>query len=71
MSVHSYSRCWVHLIWATLNRERVLNKRAAASVSRYLDEYADKEGIYRKINYVNPDHVHALIDLPAGFSIER
>jgi len=49
----------------------VLNKRAAASVSRYLDEYADKEGIYRKINYVNPDHVHALIDLPAGFSIER
>jgi REP element-mobilizing transposase RayT len=71
MSVHSYSGCWVHLIWATLNRERVLNKRAAASVSRYLDEYADKEGIYRKINYVNPDHVHALIDLPAGFSIEK
>jgi putative transposase len=71
MSVHSYSRCWVHLIWATLNRERVLNKRAAASVSRYLDEYADKEGIYLKINYVNPDHVHALIDLPTGFSIEK
>lgn len=24
MSVHSYSRCWVHLVWATLNRERML-----------------------------------------------
>ena len=71
MSVHSHSRCWVHLIWTTLNRERVLNKRAAASVSRYLDECADKEGIYLKINYVNPDHVHALIDLPTGFSIEK
>jgi putative transposase len=71
MSVHSYSRCWVHLIWATLKRERLINKKAAASVSRYLEEYADKEGIYLKINYVNPDHVHALIDLPTRFSIER
>src|SRR5207249_10843693 len=26
MSVHSYSRCWIHLIWGTLNREKLLNK---------------------------------------------
>ena len=24
-----------------------------------------------KINFVNPDHVHALIDLPTGFSMEK
>jgi len=24
-----------------------------------------------KINFVNPDHVHVLIDLPTGFSIEK
>jgi REP element-mobilizing transposase RayT len=24
-----------------------------------------------KINFVNPDHVHALIDLPTAFSIEK
>jgi len=71
MSVHSYSRCWIHLIWGTLNRERVLNKSAAASVSGYLAEYAEKEGIYMKINYVNADHVHALIDLPTALSIEK
>jgi putative transposase len=71
MSVHSYSRCWVHLIWGTLNRDRVLNKCAAASVSRYLEEYADKEGIYLKINYVNADHVHALIDLLTALSVEK
>ena len=33
--------------------------------------YADKKGIYLKINYVNADHVHALIDLLTAFSIER
>src|SRR5437868_5438 len=27
MSVHSYSRCWVHLIWGTLNRESYSTNR--------------------------------------------
>jgi len=71
MSVHSYSRCWVHLIWGTLSRERILNKKAAADLSRYLVEYAEEQGVYMKINFVNADHVHALIDLPTAFSIEK
>ena len=71
MSVHSYSLCWIHLIWATLTRERVLNKKAAAALSRHLVEYAGEQKMYMKINFVNPDHVHALIDLPTGSSIEK
>ena len=70
MSAHSYSRCWIHLIWGTLNREKMLNKDAAAQVSRYLRDYAKTKGVYMKINYVNADHVHALIDLPTNLSIE-
>jgi REP-associated tyrosine transposase len=54
-----------------LNRERVLNKKAAAKLSRYLVEYACEQDLYMKINFVNPDHVHALIDLPTKFSIEK
>jgi putative transposase len=71
MSVHFYSRCWIRLIWGTLNREKVLSKSAAARVSRYLADYAEKEGIFMKINYVNADHVHVLIDLPTAFSVEK
>jgi REP element-mobilizing transposase RayT len=71
MALHSYSRCWVHLIWGTLNREKVLNKEAAARVSHYLHEYAETKSLYMKINYVNADHVHALVDLPTGLSIEE
>jgi putative transposase len=71
MSVHSYSRCWVHLIWGTLNREKLLNKKAAARLSRFLTEYAEEKVVYMKINYVNADHVHALIDLPTNLSIEQ
>jgi putative transposase len=70
MSAHSYSRCWIHVVWGTLNREGLLNKTAAARTSRYLTEYADEKGIYMKINHVNADHVHALIDLPTSLSVE-
>ena len=71
MSLHSYSRCWIHLIWGTLNREKLLNKNAAQAVSRYLSEYAKTKDIHIKINHVNADHVHALVDLPTALSIEE
>jgi REP element-mobilizing transposase RayT len=71
MSLHSYSRCWLHLIWGTHGRERLLNKDAAVRISRYLREYAETKGIYMKINYVNADHVHALIELPTDSRSKR
>src|SRR5436309_15960774 len=71
MSVHSSCRIWIHLIWGTLDRERLLNKTAAARISRYLTEHAEEKGTYMKINHVNADHVHALIDLPTSLSIEE
>jgi len=71
LSLHSYSRCWLHLIWTTLDREPMLTKPAAAKASRFLSGYALEKGIYMKINYVNPEHVHTLIDLPTSKSIEE
>src|ERR1700682_3349054 len=71
MSLHSYSRVWLHLIWATVERRPLLSKPAAARVSVYLSKYASEKGIYMKINYVNPEHVHVLIDLPTNLSIEE
>jgi REP element-mobilizing transposase RayT len=49
----------------------MLTRPAAAVVSKFIDGYALKNGIYLKINYVNPEHVHALIDLPTSKSIEE
>jgi putative transposase len=71
MSLHSYSRAWLHVVWATLERRPLLERTAAAKLSTYLSEYAAQNGIYMKINYVNRDHVHALIDLPTHLSIEK
>ena len=70
MSTHSYARLWIHLIWETLAREPMLDKRAAALASQNLTDYSLQKNIYMKINYFNTDHTHALIDLPTSFSIE-
>ena len=70
MSLHSYSRVWLHIVWATLERRPLLDKPAAARLSAHLHDYAKQKGIYMKINFVNPDHVHALIDLPTNLAIE-
>jgi len=71
MSLHSYSRVWVHLIWATHTRQRVINKNARRLLHDYLQAYSEEKDIYMKINFVNPDHVHTLIDLPTAYSIEK
>jgi putative transposase len=71
MSKHSYSRCWLHLIWTTLDREPMLDTRSGANASRFLSNYAQEKGIYMKINYFNPEHVHTLIDLPTNKCIEE
>jgi REP-associated tyrosine transposase len=47
-----------------------LHKDAAARVSRFLTEHAQEKGFHMRINYVNADHVHALVDLPTSMSIE-
>jgi REP element-mobilizing transposase RayT len=70
MSLHSYSRVWLRLVWATLERRPLLPKPAAAKLSAHLHDYAKEKGIYMKINFVNADHVHALMDLPTNLVIE-
>lgn len=71
MSTHSYTRCWLHLIWETLRREPMLDKRAAAKASINLSEYSIQKGVYMKVNYFNADHAHTLIDLPTNLTIEQ
>ena len=71
MSLHSYFRVWLHITWGTLERRPLLSRDAAIKTSAYLSQYATEKGIYMKINHVNPDHVHVLLDLPTHLCIEE
>ena len=71
MSAHSYSRIWVHLVWATKNRSPLLIGEAGLRTAGYLRAHVKEHGIYLKICHVGPDHTHVLIDLPTNLSVEQ
>lgn len=71
MSLHSYSKLWVHIVWSTLDREPMLTPEAGTKCASWLHGYAPSKGIFLKACHFNADHVHALIDLPTGKSIEE
>lgn len=70
MSLHSYTKILLHLVWGTLNRDKIINKDVQPELSKFLYKYAKEKKIPMIINYVNADHVHALIDLPTGITVE-
>ncbi len=72
MSTRSYTKIWIHFIWSTHNREQsLIDKEFRKELSSHLKTYSREKGIFLKQNYVNPEHVHALINLPTKISIEE
>jgi putative transposase len=72
MSVRSYTKIWLHLIWGTHNHEKSLpDRNLRKELSKYLCEYSIGKNIYMKTNYVNPEHIHAVIDLPTNITVEE
>lgn len=70
MSVRSYTKVWLHIIWGTQNRDKSLAKKELRKkLSEYFYKYAKEKTIYMKVNFVNSDHVHVLIELPTDKSI--
>ncbi len=70
MSTHSYNKIWIHFIWETLDKQKILPKPARLKLSDYLFNYCKEKKIFMKTNFVNPDHVHALIDLSTNITVE-
>jgi REP-associated tyrosine transposase len=70
MSTHSYNKIWIHFIWETIDKQKILPKPARLKLSDYLFNYCKEKNIFMKTNYVNADHVHALIDLPTNITVE-
>ena len=72
MSSRSYTVIWLHLIWGTYKRQKLLpNTELRKQLSNHLYDYSHDKGIYMKTNYIMPDHVHAIIDLPTDKSVEE
>ena len=72
MSKRTYTACYVHLVWGTKDRVPLLKSpESRTAATRYIREYAEEKAIPVKAIYVNPDHVHLLIELPTNRTIEE
>jgi len=64
--LHTHSRIWIHLVWATKNRQRIIHKSQGLLLFDFLVEKGKSISIpFEKLN-IQPEHVHALIDLPTN-----
>lgn len=71
MSLHTFTKIWLHLIWSTHNKERILLKDTIEKVSSFLYKYAKDKKIYMRINHVNAEHVHVLLNLPVDLPVKE
>ncbi len=66
-----FVRIWVHLIWSTKNRERIITKKLRPALLSHMKEKAKQKNIFLdQINCVE-DHCHALISLGASQTISK
>ena len=66
-----FVRIWVHLIWLTKNRQKIINERLREELIKHiLDNAQQKQNYIEQINCVQ-DHCHALISLGVSQSISK
>ena len=66
-----YVRIWVHLIWSTKNRAKILNDEMREKVFSHIKENALKKDIYLDTINGTTDHVHTLLSLKADQTISK
>ena len=71
MSKHSYNKVWIHLIWGTKRREKMIPDKVQPIIAKKLISIANEKGFTLRSCHVNEDHVHTLLDLPTNLSIEQ
>ncbi len=67
----SYIRIWIHLVFSTKNRDKIITPGLKAKLLKHIKENAKKKNIY--IDFINcvSDHVHVLLSLGADQTISK
>ena len=67
---HSAIRVYVHYVWTTKNRERVLVNEARSRVKEHMLRYAKENSTEIEALDVQPEHAHLLVALSRSQRIE-
>ncbi|MBN1756374.1 IS200/IS605 family transposase [bacterium] len=66
-----YICAWIHFIWATKNREPLIQNDSKIELYKHIRENAREKKIH--LDFINgtKDHVHLLVSLNSGLSIAK
>ena len=67
----SYVKIWVHLVFATKNRENFLSKSIRQDVHKHIIENCKEKGIFLQAINGMSEHLHCLISLGKNQSISE
>jgi len=67
----SYIRMWIHLVFATKDREPLLHKELRYKVQDHIIENCKEKSIYLQTINGDKDHLHCLISLGKEQSISK
>jgi putative transposase len=63
--LHSNTKNWVHVVWSTYDKQRVLKEDLRVKLFHHLINLAKELSIHCERLNVQPEHIHMLIILPA------
>ncbi len=69
--VMPYIRIWIHTVWSTKSRERLITKELKPKLLNHIKENAKDKKIYIKEINCEAEHMHALISLSTDKSIGK
>jgi REP element-mobilizing transposase RayT len=46
MSKHSYNKIWIHFIWETPDKEKIISRDVRIKISIFLYDYCKEKGIF-------------------------
>ena len=61
--LHSFTKIYIHLIWSTKARERLLSQDVRSMVGQHILEYAKAKDIKILSINIQIEHVHVLVSL--------
>ncbi|MHC1708701.1 MAG: IS200/IS605 family transposase [Bacteroidales bacterium] len=66
-----YLKIWIHIVWITKKRKKILTEEVRKELFKHIRENAKEKGIY--VDFINGylDHVHCLISLHSGQTIDN
>ncbi len=67
----SYTKVWIHVVWATRKREPFLNSDLRQKLFNFVKAYSQEKGVQLAAINGHTDHVHCLIQLGKKQTISK